>query len=620
MATELISDGTGDFIGGQDASKFPSRIPMESYHAGINISVQDGVPVPRWAWDKKKLLFGSETFDVGNNILIHYSEIFRSGRFQMRARYTIGNDEYILIVIAGIMYLINIDTFAVTILSLPNGDTLNENAPRLNWSNADKYFVIFDYPNFPVILDGISAKRADPSKYEVPVAVLGAYNQNRLFIANAASQYTAGDPTGSLATPRAPVTFEEVLTPSTPFYGQIFDLPTNVLKAQITAMGFLEFSDTSTGIGPLIIGTRDQIFSVQSQLARADWETTKQFCTALVSTGGIAGPRCILNVNGDMFYLGTDAQLRTLSMSRNEQGKWARTPISREVSNWLIVNDPTLVEFSFLGYFKNKVFVSANPHRVAAFSRNRDPIYDIAFGGFAVLELDNLATLGKDTPPVWAGLWTGVRPLDMLTIGERCFVISKDEESVNQIYEVNPNTTYDTDDDGAVRYSDSYLYTREYDFKSSFANKGLHSLDLGLRNVQGDFKITVEYKPSHGNKFVLWDSFEHEAPWRSCDIPTDCAVNGLDGHSFRDLTIGNTQGSPYDPVSDLVYSEFRKLQLRFRIEGKYWELHEYMLKAVPLPQGQQITTSDVYNPVELCHQCNPDWKIGAFKSCSIPQT
>lgn len=620
MATDFLTDGTDNFSRGQDASKFPNRIPNDAYAAAVNISVENGCPTPRWGLDRLPLKFDNlGTIDVGNNILVPFSEVFKTGRYQHRAAYSIGPDNYILIVVAGIIYLINIDTFVVTLVSLPDGDTLNESTPRLNGENADKYYVIHDYPNFPVILDGVTAFRADPAKFEVPVSVMGAYNQNRLFIANAGAEFTAGDPTGSLAAPNAPITFEEVEAPSAPYLGQIFSLPTNTLNAQITAMTFLQFVDTSTGIGPLIIATANQIFSANSQNPRANWETGN-FISTLTSSSGIAGNRAYVHVNSDLFFFGSDGQLRTLSMSRNEQTKWSQTPISREITNWLQYNEPSLVSYSVLGYFKNKVFVSVNPHYVSAYSRNRTPIFDVANGGFGVLELDNLATLGKDGAPAWAGMWTGCRPMDIVTVNNRCFIISKDDSFVNNVYELNPDTTYDTDADGTIRYVDSTLYTKEYDCQATYQNKEIHSLDLGIKNVQGDFKVVVDYKPSHGSTFNRWGAFTHNAPWRSCKLPVGCAANGLVGHSFRDLIMGNPEELGCDPVSSLTYNIFRKVQLKFTITGKYWELNDYQLRATAQPQSLQTTICEPYKPAELCNQCNNDWYVGPFKSCLIQKT
>jgi len=217
-------------------------------------------------------------------------------------------------------------------------------------------------------------------------------------------------------------------------------------------------------------------------------------------------------------------------------------------------------------------------------------------------------------------MWTGCRPMDILTVNDRCFIISKDDSFINNVYEVNPNTTYDTDADGTIRYVNSILYTKEYDCKTPYNNKALHSIELGIKNVQGDFKISVDYRPSHGNRFDSWGTFEHAAPWRSCLVPEGCAANGLDGHSFRDLIIGNPINPGCDPVSAITYDIFRKIQLRFTITGKYWELNDYELRATPQPQSQQTTVCGPYNSAKLCTQCNNDWYIGPFKSCLIQKT
>lgn len=616
---ELAPDGTSNFLGGQDASKIPSRIGEDSYQAAVNISVSRGVPAPRWGNVKKQLVFPDTFLTLPNGKKISYENIFRGGRFQALIPYSISAQFYLLVIVSGTIFLINQDTFEVKIVSLPNGGMLNENTPRLNWSNAGKFLVIFDYPNYPVIFDGISARRADPAKYEVPVSILGAYNQNRLFIANAGQDYTAGDPTGSLAAPDAPITFQEVLLPAAPYFGQLFSLPTDNLQDTITAMGFLQFTDTSTGIGPLIIATNKAIFTCQSQTPRTQWDGST-FCKIFVPSG-IVGQRAFCNVNSDIYFMSADGQIRSAAMSRQEQQKWSKTPLSREVENWLVVHDDSLLQYSVLSYFNNKIFASVNPYRVPAFSLDGSPIFDVAFGGMVVLELDNMATLGKEGQPAWAGLWTGVRVMDIATNDERCFIMSKDAGSHNELYEVNPAITYDIEEEtGLIRYADAVFYSREYDFRSPYQNKNTQSMDLGLRSIQGDFSIDVKFKPDHGSMFVRWKTFQHSAPWRVCGFPTTCNINGLEPHNFTDLNIGEpTDAYVCDPVSGLPYNFFRKLQLRMQISGKYWELQDYKISALPSTQNNLVTSCQEYKPLELCKDCNnSDWAIGAFQSC-LPQ-
>lgn len=637
MATKLptqdehfIYDGQTIFVTGQDASKVPAQVSNTGYFAGVNLQVSKGVPTPRWGLDKKKLTFPSGGFQILiSNVIVGYDEIFHSGRFQSLIPYNIGSDYYLIFVISGIIFLVNQETWIVTIMPIQDGSTLNENTPRLNWTPAGDFTVIFDYPNFPVILDGITARRADPALFEVPVSVGGAYNQNRLFIYNAGNDYTAGDPTGSLAAPEAPITFLEIETPGSPVFGEVFTLPTGRLQP-ITAMAFLQLTDTSTGLGPLLIGSENAIYSVHAEIPRTvldnlgnpvpNWEQNG-FATAFVLNAGIAGFRSWTNVNSDVFFTSPDGQLRTATMSRQAQGQWARVPISKEVQNWMKIADPALVRYIVMEYFNNKIFISVNPFRTSAFSTQRQPVFDIAFGGFVVLSLDNIATLGHVGSPAWDGLWTGLRPMDMATNKKRLFVVSKDAQFRNEVYEFLPDQTYDTD--GAnIRYTESSLYTKEFDCQSPFQDKDIHSMDLDLREVQGDFKMDIQYKPSQGSQFVKWRTFQHCAPWRDCMFPTDDELNGLAGHNFMGLNIGSPEVDACDPVTNTPYTVFRKVQLKFIIEGKFWQFQGFRLNALVRPQSQQVDLAcDSMGCVKLQKECNTsDWEIMPFKSCLTQTT
>lgn len=615
----FLTAGQVDFLGGQDASKIPSRIADNACAAAVNATFTKGVPAPRWGQKKRKITFpdGGITTSVGSTI--SYEQIFHGGRFQSAFQYQIGSENFAVIVISGIIFLVSIDTFNAQVLSVPGGE-LNETSPRHNWSEAGQFNVVFDFPNFPVIFDGNTVRRADPTKAEVPISTLGAYNQNRLAIANATNEFTLGDPAGSLAAPGAPITFEEVETLASPYFGQIFQLPTGIADGPITAMGFIQSVDTSTGIGPMFVATANQMFTFHTEIPRGLWENG-QFGSSFITTSGVTGQRAFINVNSDLFFLSPDYQVRAASQSRDEQQRWSKTPISREVTNWLFTSDQTLAPFNVMGYFENKIFVATNPYRVSAQNLEREEILDVAHAGFVVLELDNQATLGKSAMPAWAGLWTGVRPMEIFTtnLGQRCFVMSKDDGS-NELWELMPDKTYDEDSDGTIRQITTIFDSRQDALGSPFDNKALHSIDLGFHNIKGDFKAEVFYKPAQGVEFAKWGEMSNIAPWRTCNVPEGCFVNGFAPHELRDQTIGYpVQNKVCDPVGKTSYNIGKKVQLRFIIEGIYWELQEYRIKANRLPQSQQTTTCIKGSDEPVCMPCdvNP-WLVKPFKTCPAP--
>lgn len=619
---DLLGAPCNDFLGGQDASKIPDRVPENCYYAGINVSTKRGSLAPRWGYEKLEVTYPSGgVYDRYSNYR-SYESIFKEGKFQALAAYPTGTASRLLVVISGLIFLFNINTGEIAHVPISDGSTLNHRASRINWSAASKYFVIFDYPNFPVIVDGSTARRSDPMKMEVPVSTIGAYNQNRLFIGNAGSEFTGGDPVGTLAPLVVPpITFAEIMTPASPYYGQIFQLTTASNGENITAMGFLQVSDTSTGIGPLLIGTEKAVYSYATNAPRTNWDQG-QFGSVLVYNAGIVGPRALVNVNSDVFFLSYDGYVRTLSMSRQEQSRWARVPISRETEIWMKYNDPSLKKFGFVSYFNNKVFFSVNPYRVKAVDyASRRPIADYAHAGMVVLELDNVTSFGTPSKPTWAGLWTGVNPMDMVTLDERAFIISKDEYAINSLWEINPSINYDTAD-CKIRYVRSRIYTREYDFGDPFANKEVHSVDFNLDNLKGDVKIDVEYKPSHSALFLPWNTIKHKAPWRACKAHCEGFMQGFAAHMIRDLTIGSPTGTGQEcePATQELYQIFKKIMLRLTIEGAFWEIHEYRIKALPRQQSVQETPCEEYPVVAIEEPCNDDWCIGDFNVCPDQQT
>ena len=533
----LVQDRQLDFIGGQDASKVPDRVPENAYYAGVNITTKNGVLGPREGFDRKELIFPDGDIVQSNLYKRSYIDVFRTGKFQAIAPYTVGPDYYNVVVIAGVIFTININTYEVAVIDIKDGSNFDETADRINWSAAGPYLVFFDFPNYPVIFDGSSARRANPEDDEVPISVLGAYNSNRLFIANAGADFTAGDPYGSTLAPDAPISFKEVLTIASPYFGQVFQLPTANAFNPITGMAFLQTIDTSTGIGSLLVSTRNSVYSYVTQQPRASWQAG-QFGALFIQDAGFAGPRAFTNVNSDLFFVASDGQVRTASMSRDEQNRWSRTPISREVHNWLKYIDLDLAKFASIAYFNNKIFITANPYRTGALSRDGYKVIDYTNGGMVVIEMDDISTLSSRSAPSWAGLWTGVRPMDFCVNNNRMFIMSKDGEFSNRLYEVNPDTKIDTADN-QVRRPRGIVYTREYDWRDSFQNKETHSMDVALDKISGKFSMEVAMKPSHSSKFLPWKTFLHEAPTKVCKgIPTPKQVNGLDPHQFREVNLG----------------------------------------------------------------------------------
>lgn len=613
MAEGFIYDGDDNFLGGQDASKRPDNVFKNSYYAGINVTTEQGSLSPRWGYQRLKLdwrLTGN--LRLPNFKARSYQEIFESGKFQAFIPYSIDRTYYLIVIISGIIFLVNQRTWQVSVLPIEGGPQLNENTNRIAWSEATKFLILYDYPNFPVIIEGVSARRSNPLLHEIPVSTLGGYNQNRLFIVNAGNELTAGDPIGlrgiDFANP--PISFLEIETLGGDFFGQAFQLSTNYNNDRVTALTFLQVVDTSTGIGPLLIATRKAVWSYQSQSPRASWEAN-QFGSIFLNNTGIIGFRSHVGVSSDLFFMSADGEVRAISMSRGEQSKWSKVPLSREIKNWLKFWDVELKEYSVLGYFRNKVFVSVNPYHTTGSSIIGKVVPDYAHGGLAVFELDNVSNLKGDSPPVWAGLWTGVRPMDMTNNDERFFIMSKDDDKRNRLYEMTPDRTYDVLD-GRIRYVRSRIYTRDYDFEQPMIDKSLVGLEFNIEDLQGPMNINIKYMPSHHTVWAQWrTNWKHNAPWQTFEQPEPHEIDGFGGHSFKRLNFGEPEDTTaFSPVTEDSYDKVRRLRLAIDITGKYWELNQIILRAVIGMQDENEAVADgQFKEVSVPVDLEDDWKI-----------
>lgn len=608
---QIVPDGNKSFSAGQN----PRSQSLNGYYAGVNVRTYGDRLLPRWGIKFKKLNFlatdGSLYLTLRNKRQILYEDAFHIGRFQALIPYTIGNNYYLLAVIAGIPFLVNVDTYQVTVLVSSDKSRMSDTTPRLNWSAAGKFYTILDFPDYPMILDGIVLRRADPKKLEIPIALIAAYNNNRLFIGNNGEGFTAGDPVGSDQAPNAPITFQEVILDNTGFTAQVFGLPTGE-RAPITAMAALPAIDESTGIGPLLIGTTKAIYSVQSQNPRTQWQSSK-FATLYVPIG-IVGARAHDFINSELFFLSPDNAVRSASMSRSEQGKWDRSPLSLGVEEYLIAHDPSLLKYSFVRAFKNRLFISTNMHRVPARTLDSKPIFDYAAGGIVSFVANNASQIGQSSPPAWDGLWTGVLPMDMAVQKERCFMIAK-EGGFNSLFEMDPKTTSDTDSVGNERYIQSILYTRDQVFQDPFVEKQVQSIDLDLREVKGDLTVTVESKPSHSPWFLFWKTIDLKAPWRTKKFPSDDEINGFGTYEFLNFRVMPPTSEDCNPVTRDFFDWFKTIRMRLSITAKSWALYGFQIlaKADVRNQTEAICSSD--KQIEIMQQPIPDWKIPEDNGC-----
>lgn len=634
-----VFDGNESFLGGQNAGLEPHLIGQNQYWKGINTSNKNGALRSRPGYKHLvNVTVITEGGIVGADARTRsYKDIFRTGKLQGAGPYIADQGVFIIVIISGIIFRIDSTTNMAVVLEVEEQDSLlpfdaeepptqrlNQYTDKHHWSQAGKYFVIFDYPDYPVIIEGQTARRVDPAKYEIPVpAVLGTYNQNRLFVFSNVHEFTAGDPVGNPATPDAPITFEEVFAPAAAFNGQVFSLGSTNINNPITAVGFLPAVDGNTAIGPLFVATKSTLYGYHTELERAQWGQAG-FGSLLLNKAGIAGQRAFVSVQSDLWFMGGDGRIRSFSVARGDQQKWSRTPLDKEVNTWIRFPDKSLVQYTLAAYHNNRIIFSVNPYFTTAKDLAGKNVSDIAFKGMVVLELDSVSGFMQAANPAWAGLWTGINPTEFVELEDELYIFSKDPGSINVLYKMEPDDiTWDTWQ-GKKKQIVSRVELRDY----TFSQQGLmHVLKEevtvypGLKEVGGKFCLAIDRKNDDYPNYTPWRTFKHDAPIETCDAGCVCTLPVLIAHSFREINFGDPQNIDdvefCNPVTNEQMRYFNHTQFRLTLTGLTWSMTAFRVKAELQEDDQNITEqvcgSESVQNIKICDVSDFDLYSTALK-------
>lgn len=584
-----VNDGNTTFSGGQNDGLLGDRIAPDQYAKGINVTTNSGYlsPRPGMIFQDIKVITEGGVDDLS------YEEIFLNGKIQAAAPYVTNQGKVGIVVISGVIFEVIFNRLEAHVLKLPNNERLNQYKRKINWSEAGKFLVLYDYPDAPIIIEPSSlARRANRDRLtslgtpqpEVPVSELGAYNMNRLFVAQG-TEFGAGDPVGSLASEDAPITFEESLVSAQAYNGQFFSLGSSSRNKNITAMTFLQTIDTGTGIGPLIVANEESVYTYRTDLPRRSWEAESFGALALYGSG-IAGARALTNLNSDLLFFSPDNQMRSFSMSRSKVSRWNDTPISREIDGWLKDNDLDLLDLAVVQGWRNKILLTVRPYITRALSTKGREIPDYAFRGLAVLELDNVSTLRSQGSPAWAGLWTGIDPRELITIGNDLYILGKENGRINRFYKLDINAKQDYTPRRNYKDIKSRIYTRTYDFQDRFLDKREKNIDFSLSGIEGCFQMDVFRRPSEDFTFARWKTWNHNA--KTGIVEGQKTMDVLEKQSFPEANLGSPDEVSCHPGTKDSAELVRKIQFRLDITGRAWKLEEIRLKfEAELPGDRQ---------------------------------
>lgn len=388
---------------------------------------------------------------------------------------------------------------------------------------AENYIIILAGQHKPIIYDGARARQANVD--EVPPGVIGIYVWGRIWVTlpNRRS-FVAGDivygPSGTaqngLRDAILKFTENDFLSE-----GGAFTVPFNA--GPITAMQALATQDTSLGVGNLLVGTTNMVFSVNTPIDRTTWKNLQYpIQTVSLLDYGPRGPRSTISVNGDMWYRSEDGA-RSFIVARRNIDVTGNTPMSREVSPILDVDTEDLLFFGSAVLFNNKGFSTVSPYRTDA---------GVAHRGFTTINLDMLSNLRGKLPPAWEGVQSGLNAFQILKGRvegeERGFVFALgDDGSTIELWELlkDDQGFYDTfrtaegENTSITRTAiQSFLETKSYDHQTPFNVKGLYMAELYLDEIVDNVAFAIKFRPDQYPTWVPWTTIN------LCATVTQCTV------------------------------------------------------------------------------------------------
>jgi len=571
------------FLRGQDGGRAPNLILPSQVAKGVNVTFRGGRPRTRPAFKHIKLNFQNEdqeTFFRSENVqgMGYYNPDAGISAVQ----YSITN-ESLIISISGKQFSIQIGAQEGTVSDIsPPNDPGNDPNKLHSWMvQAENYFIIQDGYSPAIIFDGKESRRSNGLKNgEVPTGASMAYLHGRLWVSDIFNRIYAGDIIhGSNQTNTA-----DVLKFTEETYwaeGGYFSRPTQM--GEITAMISFPLQDTAQGQGELLVPCSQGLATIQAGIfPRTAWKESPMQKVALLE-GGVAGPYAFCYVNGDVFsrdQWGIQSY-RSARADSNRLGG-AKSTLSDEVTNWLDYDDKQWLRFASLAWFDNRVLCTTQPIVSGRHRWHR---------GMVALNFDTLNSINDRQPPIYDGLWTGLRPIAIVTglfgYRLRCFVISYDTDKVNRLYEITTNYEQDLGANGK-KDIEAFVETSRFSFGGApFKRFTLASGQFWFSDLVGRNKFNIEYRTDENpcwNKWTDWSKCS-VVPCRTNNTP--CLFRFPSGYIARQ-NIGAPEEECINGTNSLSGNEF---QVRVIWKGNA-TLNRFKFGSIPVAEDENKDCKD----------------------------
>jgi len=569
-----ITDGYLTLEAGVDSGFAASLIQPNQLAWAVNTTVRGGFPHPRPGWAFRPLSFPDDETQAA----------FEDGLFQGAGTYiadsplgqTGGGQGYLAVSISGRVYTIKVTAAnkPYVVSELTTATYRNqEKQPQAWFCQAERYLIVQNGIDRPLLWNGSGVTRSNvqtQQPFQVPIGGPMAYGRGRLAVASGYS-YTMGDLVNS-----DPVLGRDSVINFTENdflnEGGSFAVP----QGPITGMAYGANLDTTLGDGNLFVFTESAVFAFDAPIDRTVWKNLQYPIQRYAALNfGSVNQGSLVTMNGDVGFRAPDG-IRTIQISRRDWDTWGQTPISRQIYRALRYDTRPLLRYASAVNFDNRLLMTVQPQQLPT---TRYPEGQRATGvyhrGLVALDYHLVSGMGLKAPPAWEGVWTGLKILQILTLGsgatQRCFIFAVNTDQRICLWEITRENLFDFDggDDVPIQW---IMETKSMTGGNPNNQKKIQGLEMWYDEVAGEVSSRVKFKPDLEQVWYDFGGWNDCAKYRNCDETIPCGyATTLDVRYYVGQT-RSRRGLPLPPdIPDQQRGGFAgigyEFQLRFENSG-----------------------------------------------------
>lgn len=557
----ILSDGQLSYAGGVNASdRHPREVREDQLALGVNGTVRDGYFCVRPSFEALPPQYYNGRIE----------HLVTGGKAQGGKFYPYSGGAYVVFVVNG--EILGLDPTTGEIFSVSGRKVFSERVPFCYFEVKDDRCIVQDGISTPRIVEGRDSRVSLLDIGEVPVGALMVDGWYRIALGSRRGKSIRFsdhemDPTSD------PLYFREE-DDLYLFNGRQFGMASK--GGSLVGMAYSPYLDSDTGTGPLIAFKQFETVAYDVSVPRSQWASSDISRTILPQIGACSH-RAIVPREADLIFSDQRGRIRSLSSARRDASHPHVVALDRAIYPLYRNETAHLRQFRSAVEFDDRILVTVLPRTCSV--QGPGNLKNVAHDAIAVLENDISLGRERSNEPVWAGLWTGIHPLWMVSgqfgqgeseSGEElCVVMSRDSDGRNRFYRISKETTgYDqapvaSSNNVRRKQIESIAALRWMDFERTLVQKEVDRAAVMLSGLGRKVEVRASYRTDGRDVEIPWDKVNLSAG-KNLDL------SNLSESADQVLAPWNLRAIPEDdkgPRGDPTF-RFKRFQMILRMKGK----------------------------------------------------